>query len=77
MFEGEFMIDKTDVMTYGLLILSLIVVIGGFVVLVLRSDLSNIVVPMMMLVLGFFFSNGSFRTGVSAGAQAANNTSVK
>jgi hypothetical protein len=47
--------------------ISLIVVLGGGLTLVFRSELSDTVVPLITLVLGFYFGSGSVQRGFAMG----------
>lgn len=75
MFKGTFVIDKNDIQIYATIILAIIVVLGGGLVLVFKPDLSDKLLPIMMIVIGYFFgnvsSNQGYKLGVSSQAQAS------
>lgn len=78
MLKGTYMFDKTDLTTLATVIIAIIVVLGGGIALVFKPDLSDKIIPMLTLVLGFFFSSGNFRSGLLIGQQNnAQNTDKK
>lgn len=70
MIKGTFRMDKADFQTYVTGLIAVIVVLGGGVTLVFVPTMSDKVIPIMMVVITYFFSSGSMRTGITLGQQS-------
>ena len=59
--------NREDLFALVQAIISVIVVLGGGLTLVFRSELSDTIVPLITLVLGFYFGSGSVQRGITIG----------
>lgn len=71
MFKGSFVIDKNDIQIYVSSIIAIIIILGGGLTIVFRPELSDKILPLMMIVIGYFFGNVSFQQGVKTGVAQA------